>query len=212
MINKLKIGRYNLILFILVIISIVFGILVVNSANSAFTKKNIFGAILAITIMIALSFIDYRKYLNYDWILYIINLLVLIAVKLPYIGHVNNNARRWINLGITQIQPSEISKLVLIIFVASYIHKHKDYLNTFATLFKLAVLIAVPLALIVTQPDLSTTVLTTLVLFTVIFVGGLSLKLIAIVSSLLIPLSVAFVVCSTTLAKASETMAATKNT
>lgn len=178
MINRLKLRLFNIQLLIITIFLMLIGVLAVNSANNSFTRKNIFGFILGIFVIFLFSRIDYRKYLNYDWLLYIINLVLLIMVKLPIIGHTSNSARRWIKLFGIQIQPSELSKILLILFVAAFVHKHHEHLNTIRYLFIIAIMLAIPLALVVTQPDLSTTLLTSIVLFTILFIGGLSIKLI----------------------------------
>lgn len=189
----INIKKYNINLIIFVIIAISFGILAVNSANSTFTKKHLIGAAIAIFIMFFVACIDYRKYLNYEWFLYIINLILLISVKLPFISHSANGATRWIKVLGIQVQPSELSKVILILFVAAYIYKRQENFNTFKNLALLAILLALPLALVVTQPDLSTTVLTFLVLLGVIFIGGLSLKLILTAVAILIPTGIAFI-------------------
>lgn len=194
MLNRfINIKKYNINLIIFIIIAICFGILAVNSANATFTKKHLFGAVIAIFMMFFVACIDYRKYLNYEWLLYIINLILLISVKLPFINHTANGATRWIKVLGIQVQPSELSKIILILFVATYIYKRQENFNTFKNLSLLAILLALPLALVVTQPDLSTTILTFLVLLGVIFIGGLSIKLILISITILIPTGIAFI-------------------
>ncbi len=189
MIQKISFKNYNFKLLFTVIIAILVGLLMVNSANSTYTQKNFYGICIAISLMVIVSFIDYRKYLNYYWILYIINLLLLSATRVPFLGRSSNGATRWIRVLGFNFQPSELSKLILIIFVAAYIYKNQDNLNTFKTLFKLAILLAFPLFLVVIQPDLSTTIVTFLILIVIIFVGGLSIKLIAIAGGITLPLS-----------------------
>ena len=92
-------------------------------------------------------------------------------------------ATRWLNLGFTRIQPSEFTKIFMIIFVAVYIQEHEEDFNEWKNLIKLAALCAVPLFLVVAEPDLSTTIDITFILLAVIFVGGLNIKLIRRVSS-----------------------------
>lgn len=191
--TKISLKGYNFKLIIFVLIALFIGALMVNSANSSYTEKNIIGIFMAIIIMILVSFIDYRKYLNYYWILYIINIVLLVSTKIPHIGYssTGGGATRWIKLFGFVFQPSELSKLILIIFVAAYIYKRQDNFNTFTNIIQLIVLLLIPLGLVVTQPDLSTTIVTFMILFVIVFVGGLSIKLIIYVSSIMVPISVA---------------------
>ena len=68
------------------------------------------------------------------------------------------------NLGFTTFQPSELAKILLILFFARFLMKHVDDLNDKATLFKYAALCGIPLVLIIAEPNLSTTICTALVL------------------------------------------------
>lgn len=94
---------------------------------------------------------------------------------------------------VIQIQPSEFSKIILIICAAHFLAEHKDTINTFKTLVSYALLCAIPLILIVSQPDLSTTIDIFVILFTMLFVAGLSYKIIVTGILCLIPLAGSFI-------------------
>jgi len=102
---------------------------------------------------------------------YVIGLAFLIAVAL--FGDVVNGARRWLHVGVTRFQPSEMMKLALPLMLAWYFHKHETALKlrNFAVG---ALLLIVPLALIARQPDLGTAALVGAAGFYVIFFAGLS--------------------------------------
>jgi rod shape determining protein RodA len=102
---------------------------------------------------------------------YVIGLAFLIAVAL--FGDVVNGARRWLHVGVTRFQPSEMMKLALPLMLAWYFHKHETTLKlrNFAIA---ALLLVVPLALIARQPDLGTAALVGAAGFYVIFFAGLS--------------------------------------
>lgn len=108
------------------------------------------------------------------------------------IGDNVNGATRWIDLGFTTFQPSELAKILLILFFAKFIAEHEDDINDAATLVKYAILSGIPLVLIVIEPNLSTTICTTLVLCLLIYVGGLSYRFIGTVLVILIPVVVIF--------------------
>ena len=104
---------------------------------------------------------------------YVIGVVLLVLVAL--FGDVVNGARRWLNVGITRFQPSEMLKLALPLMLAWYFHRRESSLRLrdFALA---AVLLAVPVGLIVRQPDLGTAALVGAVGFYVIFLAGISWK------------------------------------
>jgi rod shape determining protein RodA len=104
---------------------------------------------------------------------YVIGVAFLIAVAL--FGDVVNGARRWLHVGVTRFQPSEMMKLALPLMLAWYFHKHETTLrlHNFAIA---ALLLVVPLGLIARQPDLGTAALVGAAGFYVIFFAGLSWK------------------------------------
>jgi rod shape determining protein RodA len=104
---------------------------------------------------------------------YIIGLAFLVAVAL--FGDVVNGARRWLHVGVTRFQPSEMMKLALPLMLAWYFHRNESSLKLrhFAVA---ALLLLVPFGLIVRQPDLGTAMLVGAVGFYVIFFAGLSWK------------------------------------
>jgi rod shape determining protein RodA len=108
--------------------------------------------------------------------LYVVGVLLLIAVAL--FGDVIQGARRWLDLGITRVQPSEFMKIAVPLAMAWYFHRHEKTLRL--TNYAVAVvMLIVPVALIARQPDLGTAVLITAAGFFVLFLAGLSWRVIA---------------------------------
>jgi len=108
--------------------------------------------------------------------LYVVGVMLLVAVAL--FGDMVQGARRWLDLGITRIQPSEFMKIAVPLAMAWYFHRHEKTLQL-ANYAVAAVMLAVPVALIVRQPDLGTAVLITASGFFVLFLAGLSWRVIA---------------------------------
>lgn len=106
---------------------------------------------------------------------YVIGLLFLLAVAL--FGDISHGARRWLNLGITKIQPSELMKLAVPIMLAWYFSKRESNLTVVDFLIAGAIL-AAPVLFIVKQPDLGTAMLVAASGFYVIFLAGLSWRFI----------------------------------
>jgi rod shape determining protein RodA len=105
---------------------------------------------------------------------YCAGLALVIGVAL--FGDVRNGARRWLNLGFTTIQPSEIMKIAVPLVLAWYFHRHEEGLKV-RDYFVAALLLAIPVGLIVRQPDLGTAMLIFASGFFVIFLAGLSWKI-----------------------------------
>ena len=187
---RLKNYRFGLVALVLVL-SII-GILVVGSANESYQSKQIFGVVIGLVVMAIVSLIDYVWITNFYWILYGMSVFMLAIVLIPGIGVYVNGARRWINLGFTNFQPSELAKILLIIFFAKFIMKHKEDLSEKQTILKAVVLIAIPLALILKEPNLSTTICTATLFCFLMYVGGLSYRFIGTVLLITIPVAVIF--------------------
>ncbi len=181
---------YKFSLVILVLALSVIGILAVGSAKAVYQPRQIFGVAFGIGVMFVVSLIDYIWVCDFYWLIYLFSVAILGAV-IPF-GDKVNGARRWIDLGFTTFQPSELAKILLILFFAKFIMEHQEDINDKLTLVKYAVLCGIPLVLIVVEPNLSTTICTALVLCLLIFVGGLSYRFIGTVLVILIPAALIF--------------------
>jgi rod shape determining protein RodA len=108
--------------------------------------------------------------------LYVLGVLLLVAVAL--FGDVVHGARRWLDLGVTRIQPSEFMKIAVPLALAWYFDRHEKTLRL-ANYAVAVVLLLVPVGLIARQPDLGTAVLITAAGFFVLFLAGLPGRVIA---------------------------------
>ena len=179
---RLKDYRFRLVFYVVALTII--GIMVVGSAKPSVQNKQIAGLILGLIVMVGVSLIDYNFILKFSWIFYFINVALLAAIFV--IGEKTKGARRWLKLGI-RFQPSELGKILLVLFFAYYLSKNKDKLNNIRTLFCTLVLAAVPLLLIFKEPDLSTTIVTALIFASLLFIAGLSYKIVLTVLGICIP-------------------------
>ena len=109
--------------------------------------------------------------------LYVIGLVLIVATALPGIGITRKGATRWLNVGVTTIQPSEIMKIAMPLMIAWWFQRREGQLRILD--FAIAgVLLLVPVAIVVKQPDLGTAILVLSAGLYVIFFAGLSWKLI----------------------------------
>ena len=189
--QKYQFKNYNWVLIGAVLILSGMGVLFINSADSSYTSKQLVGLIFCTGVMLFLSVVNFNFVCGFNRVLYMINIVLLVLVKL--VGVSVNGAQRWINLGFTRLQPSELTKIIMIIFVAVYIQEHEEDLMEWKVLLKLALLCALPLFLVVIEPNLSTTLDITFILLSVIFVGGFSMALIKKWLKIIIPVMIQLV-------------------
>lgn len=185
---KLRFYNFRLILFLLAISAI--GVVLVGSARSDLRSKQLMGVIVGLIIMVVLSLMDYSWISNFQWIMYFANIFLLVIVRL--FGSSAGGAARWIDLGFVRFQPTELSKIIIILFFARFFMDHEEDLNTFKTLAKAAVLLAVPLVLILNQPDMKNTIMIIAVFCILIYIAGLSYKIIGGAVIIAVPLAVIF--------------------
>ncbi|EDM51320.1 cell cycle protein, FtsW/RodA/SpoVE family [Eubacterium ventriosum ATCC 27560] len=122
--------------------------------------------------------------------------MIFFLLLVMLFGETNLGAKRWIDLGFTQFQPSELAKIFLIIFMATYIYKHQETLNTFKTLATVVVFSIIPIGFIYKQPDLSTTIVIFITFCAIMFLSGVHYKIITgvLVTTIPIALVVGYIV------------------
>ena len=188
--SKFANNQLDFILLIVVILLLSLGLIMVLSASSPtslaetgddsysyFRKQAIF-AVVGIIAMLFISKIDYRFWKKFYKIAYWVSIILLLMVLIPGIGVSSGGASRWIKILGIQFQPSELAKIGLIIFYASYLTDHKDELKGFYTGFIKPLLYLVPviLILILIQDHLSATIIIVAVVGIMMLMAGSRLK------------------------------------
>ena len=163
-----------------------------NDSNALI--KQILGVLLGIFIMVVVSLIDYHFICKMFVPLYLFNILLMFICKYvdystthsPIYGWKHYKARRWIKIGGRgepqkgfEFMPSEITKLVLIIVMAKLFVMLEKRINTVVGLVIILATIGFPIYLIFDQPDLSTSIVLTASFICMLFIAGLSIKILA---------------------------------
>jgi cell division protein FtsW len=112
--------------------------------------------------------------LKSDWIFMLISIGLLIALFIPDVGTSVNGSIRWISLGPINIQPSEICKFSLIIYISGYSVRRMSEINTFRSFLKPLLLLSIIAFLIMGQPDLGSTAIVCLLVVAILFYAGIS--------------------------------------
>lgn len=191
MLKQYDLKNYNVKLLLNVWVLSALGVIFINSANPSYTIKQLMGVVLCSVIMLVLSVVDYNFISNNVAVIYVLNIILLLLVLVA--GKTVGGAQRWLAFGGFTFQPSETCKLALIIVAAFFISKHEDTINEWKTLGKFAVVCLIPMALVVKEPDLSTTIDITLILCAILFAGGISITFVGKVIAVAVPAFVAFI-------------------
>jgi cell division protein FtsW len=181
--NKRGNQAFVLLLGLLALLTVV-GLVMVLSASSEeavlqgsspwllFEKQVLWVTLGSITLA-AVAFIDYRRWRRWAGPLLagVIGLLVLVC--LPHIGIVANGSRRWLGFGQWQFQPSELAKLVVVLFIADLLTRRADRMrDTKFTFRPVAVVIGIIGLLVMKQPDMGTTIVIVAIAAAMLFVAG----------------------------------------
>jgi len=184
---KSKCNRTILKIILLVIGLVGFGCLMVYSASyySAqyhygnqyfFLFKQIMGVVLGIFAMIFFSLVDYHILKKYKNLIIIVAIVLLVLVFVPGLGVESYGAKRWISLLGISIQPSEIAKFALVIFIASYMSDNHDKVKTFKGLFPVLAVGGIICLLTMLEPSMSVTMCIAFVTLFMLIIGGMSKK------------------------------------
>lgn len=146
-----------------------------------FIKRQIVYMSVGIAAMVVMMNVDYRKLGKISPVLLIVSILLLFIVMIPGIGIELNEARRWLGFGGLTIQPTELTKLAMIIFVSHSIYKRRNKMkNFFAGIMPYLLLLGFVAGLVMQQPHFSATVVIGAVTMIILFAGGAKISHFAI--------------------------------
>ena len=177
----------EIILLVSVITISLFGLLMIYSASYVWAEykfnnpykfvvnQGIF-FVLGIILMFIVSHIKYDKYYEKSNLFLIFCIVLLILVLIPGIGSVRNGSRSWFGIGSFGIQPSEFTKLSLIIFVSKYLVNNERLMNKFKGIFPVLFILFLVFGLIMLQPDFGTGMIIVMSIIGLLFVGGVPFK------------------------------------
>ena len=175
----------DFVLIILIVVLNAFGIVAIGSAEPTLQLSQLQGMIVGLILMILLSSLDYKAVVRFGWYYYIIAIIALALVFTP-LGVARDDALRWVDIGMT-IQPSEVAKILLILFYAKFIMTYKSRMKQYVWVTICLLLAIPPLLLIYEEPDLSTMIMVVVIIAVILFVSGLSMKLVAGVLIIAVP-------------------------
>ena len=182
-----KIDKTIVSVFVLVLFLVAFGCLMVYSASfySAsvrfdneyfFLFKQLLGVVLGIFAMIFFTFFDYHLLKKFRYIILAVSVVLLILVFVPGFGVQSYGANRWVNILGISLQPSEITKFALILFLASYLSENHEKIKTFKGLLPALIVAGVLCVLVIIEPSMSVTMCLAFLTFFMLIIGGINKK------------------------------------
>jgi rod shape determining protein RodA len=179
-----RLAHFDVWLLSATVLLTVIGVMMIYSATACITAEPLdwesptirqtiymIGGLIA---MIALAFVDYRLYAPLRWPFWIGTLGLLAIVSA--IGVITHGAQRWIDLGAFLFQPSELSKLLLILVVAKYMADHEEQMTRWRYLAGSFAFVAAPMVLVYLQPDLGTTIVLAMMWGAMALAAGIRLR------------------------------------
>lgn len=183
----MKKKKFDYILLTLVIVLVIFGLLMVYSASNVvalykyndrayFIKRQLIFSVVGLLLMFIMMHVSIDKIIKSTNYIFIISVILLILVLIPGIGVVRGGARSWIGFGSFSIQPAEIIKVALILFLSKVIDKIKNSIHKFKMVIMLLLIIVFIFGLIMLQPDFGTGLVIVGSSILLMFCGGVKLK------------------------------------
>lgn len=183
MLNRRLLKNLDFVVITVTILLIMTSLIIIGSATHInnpsedrywYVQRQGMFAIANIIIIFLMLHMDYKTLSKYANLFYWTNLAMLLAVM--FVGTSALGAQRWIQIGPISLQPSEFSKLIMIICLASMLEKRIGQLNTFREILPVFIYVGVPFLLVLKQPDLGTSLVFLAILFGMIFIAGISLR------------------------------------
>ena len=174
-----KVKKLDFILIFCIILLSVISVFVMYSTDGGeflhHTKSHFIKLLTFFSLMMIISFFNIKFWHITSYFIYFIILLLLIWVSVD--GIKVSGSQRWINLYFIVLQPSELMKIGIILCLAKYYHRLKvDNINSFSSIFVALIIIIVPIILVISQPDLGTSVLIASSGLIILWLAGVRMK------------------------------------
>ncbi len=194
-------GRYDPWLLLAIVALAAFGIVMVASSSIAvadgqhigefhYLKRHLVFLALGTIGAVAVARIELKLMEKRAFLLMLVTFALLLAVFVPHLGMRINGARRWINLGLIGFQPVELAKLAIVLYLASYLVRHRDGVERkFFGVFKPMLVAGFTAVLLLAQPDFGSAALIAVVTVGMVWLAGARMRYLGILGLPLPPLA-----------------------
>ncbi len=158
-----------------------------NYAQGYFLQRHAMSLVIALVTALAVVQVPINFWEKTAPLIFVIALALLVIVLLPFVGKVVNFSRRWIPLGVMNFQPSELAKLAIAMYAASYMVRKMDVKEHFMrAVWPMAVSLTVVAALLLRQPDMGAFIVIATIAMGILFLGGVNGRMFVLIASLLV--------------------------
>ncbi|MBQ7876173.1 MAG: rod shape-determining protein RodA [Clostridia bacterium] len=169
-----------------VLISAIFGIVMINSATTSLEGNFVLIQSLALVIgliaAIIITLIDYSLLYKLRYVAMAVGIALLVLVLVLGFGREDTGTQGWIDLGFVNIQPAEIAKVCFLVSFSAHVSRIKEDINAISNILLLILHLAVPVVLILLQPDMGTALVFVFMFIVMMFFAGISYRYIAVAS------------------------------
>ncbi len=158
-----------------------------NYAPTFFLTRHLLALGIGFVVALAVLQVPMAFWEKHAPLVFVLALVLLVAVLLPFIGKVVNNARRWIPLGIMNFQPSELAKLAIAMYAASYMVRKMDVKeNFFKAVWPMAVAVFFVGVLLLRQPDMGAFIVIATIAMGILFLGGVNGRMFFLIAAVVV--------------------------
>ena len=174
-----KVKKLDFVLLFSIIILSAISLMVMYSTDGGeilyHTKSHFIKLVTFFLLMLVISFFNIKIWHLFSYIFYI--LIIFLLIWVAFYGIKVSGSQRWMNLYFIVLQPSELMKIAIILCLAKYYHRLKiDNVNSFTSIIIVLTIILIPVMLVVSQPDLGTSILIALSGLIILWLGGVRIK------------------------------------
>jgi cell division protein FtsW len=158
-----------------------------NYTQTFFLSRHLLSLAIGLVVALAVVQVPVAVWEKYAPLIFVLALLMLVAVLLPFIGKVVNNSRRWIPLGFMNFQPSEMAKLAIAMYAASYMVRKMDVKeNFFKAVWPMAVAVFFIGLLLLRQPDMGAFIVIATIAMGILFLGGVNGRMFFLIAAVVV--------------------------
>ncbi len=174
-----KVKKLDFVLLFSIIILSAISLMVMYSTDGGeilyHTKSHFIKLVTFFLLMLVISFFNIKIWHLFSYIFYV--LIIFLLIWVTFYGIKVSGSQRWMNLYFIVLQPSELMKIAIILCLAKYYHRLKiDNVNSFTSIIIVLTIILIPVMLVVSQPDLGTSILIALSGLIILWLGGVRIK------------------------------------
>ncbi len=174
-----KVKKLDFVLLFSIIILSAISLVVMYSTDGGeilyHTKSHFIKLVTFFLLMLVISFFNIKIWHLFSYVFYV--LIIFLLIWVAFYGIKVSGSQRWMNLYFIVLQPSELMKIAIILCLAKYYHRLKiDNVNSFTSIIIVLTIILIPVMLVVSQPDLGTSILIALSGLIILWLGGVRIK------------------------------------